>query len=376
MQRLALSILCLCTLGLAASSSAVDLPPLPRQPDATPYPTTIWPEAPLGDADAAIASHVDALFVPRSPNGLPDTRAVLVVHRGQVVYERYADGFGPTSRFRSFSAAKSVTQALVARLVHDGRLDIDAPAPVPEWNGASDPRRAVTIRHLLNMESGLDIADGGADANSFVGKLLYGRESRDSAGFAARARLIHPPGTHWAYSTGSTQLLSRIVAREVGGGKAGMMAYTRAELVERLGMKTFLFEYDASGTPFGGAYAWMSARDWARLGLLYLRDGVWEGERLFSEDWLAFTRTPGGSDNNSVHGAHFWISAKPVEGQWESTPPELRAFQMNGNGGQVVLMVPERDVIVVRLGEMFEATWSMLQGGLTDIANEFPKEAP
>lgn len=367
--------LLLLAVGLAAGAAQAGPGPLPPQPAGDPFPTDAWSEAeaPAGTDLSALDAAATRLFSFHGRNGLPDTRALLVAQGGRIVFERYADGFDRSSRFRSFSAGKSVMQALVARLVFEGRLDIDAPAPVPEWQGADDPRHAITIRNLLNMDSGLDNADGsGTDANSFAARLLFGHESRDSAGFAARVQLVHPPGSHWAYSTGTTQILSRIVAREAGGGRAGMIAFARDTLAAPLGIHSLVYEFDAVGTPLGGAYAWMTARDWARLGLLYLRDGVWDGQRLFPEGWVRFTRTPGGAPNNGVYGAHFWVTGTPGPGQWSNLGADLDAFQMNGNGGQVVAMLPRRDLLIVRLGETAEIDWPELNEALSQIARAFP----
>ena len=213
----------LLSLGLALSGdSARATSPLPPQPEGVPFPTEAWPEAPLpAEADGPAAERaVEALFAPQGPIG-PDTRAVLVVRGGRIVLERYAADFGPSSRFRSFSAAKSLLQALVARLVAQDRLALDAPAPVAEWRRPNDPRRRITLRHLLQMTAGLDNADGPSEPGSFVADILYGEHAYDSALASLRRPLLHEPGTHWAYSTGTSQILSQIVAREAGGRAGG-----------------------------------------------------------------------------------------------------------------------------------------------------------
>ena len=363
-------------LSLPGTHAAGEPAPLPAQPAETPWPTEAWAEALPDGNSAAVEAAAETLFSFSGRGGHSDTRALLVIQRGAVVFERYADGFHAESRFRSWSAAKSVTQALAARLALLGRLRVDDPAPVPEWQGPSDPRKAITIRHLLHMNTGLDNADGGDESASFVAKLLFGRDGRDSAGFAAQARLLHEPGRHWAYSTGTSQLLSRVIAREVGGGRAGMIAFARQQLAQPLGIRSLVLEFDPSGTPIGGGYVWMSARDWARLGLLYLRDGVWDGRRLLPEGWVDFTRTPAPADNNRVYGAHFWINAEPAPGQFSVLRPGVGGFQMNGNAGQFVVMFPSRDLIVVRLGEMHTITWSGIGAELANIAEAFPEISP
>jgi CubicO group peptidase (beta-lactamase class C family) len=362
-------------LGLAAAVHAA--PPLPPQPVGVPWPTLGWPSGTANAEHTALETAVAQLFLAAGRGGLPDTRALLAVQGGRIVLERYADGFGPESRFRSWSAAKSVTQCLVGILVRDGRLALDAKAPVPEWQQRpGDPRAALTLRQLLTMTTGLDNADGGDGADSLVAKLLFGEHSADTARAAARAELGHPPGTHWAYSTATSQILSGIVGRTVGGGREGARAFAERELAAPLGIRSLVLEFDAAETMLGGASVWASARDWARLGLLYLRDGRWEGRRVLPEGWVDFTRTPAPAANNGTHGAHFWISAPPADGQWAGLDPSLEAFSMNGNAGQFIVVVPARDLVVVRLGEMHASTWPELYAHVGALIRAFPVGAP
>jgi CubicO group peptidase (beta-lactamase class C family) len=351
--------------------------PLPPQPAGVPWPTAQWAEGPLpeGADHAALETASARLFEPAGRGGLPDTRALLAAQGGRVVFERYADGFGEDSRFRSWSMAKSVTNAMVGLLVRDGKLALDAPAPVPRWQQPDDPRQAVTLRQLLEMTSGLDNADGSDAADSFVARLLFGDRSSDTAAAAEKVDLDYAPGTHWAYSTATTQILSGIVARTVGGGRAGVRAFLERELTAPLGLGSFVIEFDPAQTPLGGGYVWASARDWARLGLLYLRDGVWDGRRILPEGWVDFTRSVAPAKNNGTYGAHFWVSASPAEGQFQPLRPGIEAFQMNGNAGQFVVIVPDRDLVVVRLGEMQATTWPQLNDRLGALIEAFPRRA-
>jgi CubicO group peptidase (beta-lactamase class C family) len=359
------------SIGLAAHGEPA---PLPEQPAGVAWPTAGWPAAPLPvNADRrAIEASEAALFAPSGRGGLPDTRALLVVQGGRVVLEHYADGFGPASRFRSWSMAKSVTNALVGILVREGKLSLDAEAPVPRWARDGDARGALTLRQLLNMTSGLDNADGGDDADSFVARLFFGDLSADSADGAAKVDLAYEPGTHWAYSTATSQILSGVVARSVGGGREGVRAFAERELAEPLGITSLVLEFDRAETPLGGGYVWASAPDWARLGLLYLRGGVWDGRRILPAGWVDFTRTPAPAENNRTFGAHFWITAPPGPEQFQTLRPGIEAFQMNGNAGQFVVMVPDRDLIVVRLGEMHVVRWPELNERLGDLVLAFP----
>lgn len=357
--------------------------PLPPQPAGVPWPTESWPEGPGEGIDVeAMGRALHGLFTPKGRGGLPDTRALLVVLGGRLVLERYAEGFGPESRFRSWSMAKSVTQALTGILVRQGQLALDDPAPVPAWRAEGDPRGALTLRHLLTMTSGLDNADdaGSSDGDdsgpqSFVARLLFGDLSADTARAAEQVALVHAPGTHWAYSTATSQIVSAIVAREVGGGREGFRAFAMRELATPLGATSLLVEFDAAGTPLGGGYAFATARDWARLGLLYLRDGVWDDTRILPEGWVDFSRSVTLLPSNGVYGAHFWVNGEPAPDQWKPLRAGLEAFEMSGNAGQFVVIVPDRDLVVVRLGEMQRFTWPGLSDALSDLIVAFPPRA-
>lgn len=372
-RLLALSAcLALCLTAIAQAGPA----PLPPQPEGVPWPTAEWPQgAPAGVDPAALTRAAESLFAVTGRAGLPDTRALLAVQGGRLVLERYAEGFGPESPFRSWSMAKSVVQALVGVLVREGRLSLDAPAPVPEWRDAGDPRGALTLRHLLQMTSGLDNGDGGSGPESFVARLFFGDLAADTYAAAAGVALVHPPGTHWAYSTGSSQIVSGILARQVGGGREGVRGFLQRELSGPTGATSLLFEFDAAETPLGGGYVWANARDWARLGSLYLRDGVWGERRILPPGWVEFSRAVAPAPNNGTYGAHFWVNGDPAHDQFRPLRGGIDAFEMSGNAGQFVVIVPDRDLVVVRLGEMQRITWSQLSDRLSDLVESFPAQA-
>lgn len=371
-RRIAALLACLAS----APASGLELAPLPAQPAGVRWPTQQWETAqPDARVDAAeLARRMDALLAPRGDDGLPDTRALLVVAGGRIVAERYADGYGPDSRFVSWSMAKSVTNALVGILVRDGRLALRGPAPVSEWPDG-DPRRAITLEQLLWMTSGLDNGDGKPLGQSFfAAELMFGAGSSDEAAFAARVPLVQPPGSYWAYSTGTSTLVAGIVGRRVGGGRDGMLRFMRGELFDPIGMSSAVPEFDAAGTFLGGSSLWASARDWARFGLLYLRDGVWDGRRILPEGWVDHARKPAPASNNGSYGAHFWLSLPPADGQWPTlAEDEHSAFMASGANGQVVMMVPTRDLVLVRLGEAQELAEPEIIELLGRISNAFPE---
>jgi CubicO group peptidase (beta-lactamase class C family) len=250
---------------------------------------------------------------------------------------------------------------------------------VPAWRADGDPRGALTLRHLLTMTSGLDNADStdGDDAGpqSFVARLLFGDLSADTAGNAEQVALVHEPGTHWAYSTATSQIVSGILARQVGGGREGFRAFVERELATPLGARSLLVEFDAAGTPLGGGFVFATARDWARLGQLFLRDGVWDGARILPEGWVDFSRSVTVLPSNAVYGAHFWVNGEPAGDQFRPLRAGIDAFEMSGNAGQFVVIVPDRDLVVVRLGEMQRFTWTELSDALSDLVGAFPPRA-
>lgn len=377
-RRLAITIAALVTgLPVAADAQAEALVPLPAQPAGVAWPTAQWPEAALGPEvdEAALEAAVADSFRAVGRSGFSDTRALLLIHRGNLVFERYADGFGVGTRFHSWSMAKSFTQAFVGLLIGRSELALDAAAGVPEWEGTGDPRGAITLRQLLHMTAGLDNADdsGGEGADSFVGRLLFAEGSADTAAFAAAAPAVHAPGTHWAYSTATTAILSRIVGRAVGPDAASRGGFMRASLFQPLGMRSAVFAFDPAGTHLGGSHLYATARDYARFGLLYLRDGVWEGRQFLPPGWVDFSRTRAPVGNNGTYAGHFWLNLSPKEGQFRMLPGgPPSAFAANGNSGQVILMVPTHDLLLVRLGEHQATTWDEMNQTHADIVAAFP----
>ena len=309
--------------------------PLPPQPAGVPFPARAWERAPAPTAlDALLAE----MFTDPQPATMARTDAVLVVHRGRIVAERYRDGVTAETTLPSWSMAKSLLHAAVGVLARDGRLDIAAPAPVPEWRGDGDPRGAITLNDLLQMVPGLRWAeDYVRDDVSDVIKMLFRPGTDDTGAFAAAYPMVALPGTVSNYSSGTSNIVARIVRGVVGRDEA-YLAFLRREIFDPIGMTTATPKFDRSGTWIGSSYCFATAQDFARFGLLYMRDGVWDGERILPEGWVDYARTPS-PQSNGIYGAHFWV-----------IPGSLGLFSCSGAFGQCILSSPMRDLVVVRLG--------------------------
>ena len=239
--------------------------------------------------------------------------------------------------------AKSMLQAAVGLLVGDGKLDIDAPAAVPEWSDGADPRHAITLRQLLAMRDGLDFAEDYVDDKvSDVMQMLFGDGQADMAHFAADRPLAAPPGTRFNYSSGTSNIVSGVVARTVGPGER-YARFLHSRLFGPLGMTSADPEFDEAGTWVASSFLRTNARDYARFGLLYLRDGMWDGVRLLPAGWVDYARTWVSEDpeDASPYGAHWWGVAGDT----------LGTFRCSGYEGQSITLCPTLDLMVVRLGK-------------------------
>ena len=275
-------------------------------------------------------------------------KAIVILHRGRVVAERYAPGYPIDTALAGYSVTKSVMNALIGILVREQRLSVADRAPVAAWSKADDPRHAITIDELLRMTSGLALDEAeGFGAPDTVSRMLYGE--RDMAGFAEGARLKDDPGTRWSYSSGNSIILSRILRDAVGGHATDVIGFMQRELFAPLGMRNVTFELDATATPVGSKGMFASARDWARFGLLYLNDGVVGGRRILPPGWVAYSSSP---TLDTDYGAGFWTNAatnNAATGRIRGgMPPD--AFYASGNLGQRVVIVPSMRLVVVRLG--------------------------
>lgn len=265
------------------------------------------------------------------------TRAVVVVYHGRIVAERYAPGFGRHTRLAGWSMTKGVTSAMAGILVGQRRLDVQEPAPVEQWQ--NDDRRLIRVEDLLHMTSGLswwELYAGPADAT----RMLF--EAADMGMFAERSALRHSPGKVFNYSSGTANILSSIIRNKIG---TGYYRWPCEQLFYKIGMYSAVLEPDAGGTFVGSSYCYATARDWARFGLLYLREGVWQGQRVLPEGWVAYTRKGGSYGTGSGYGAMWWLNSDGR--RFPGMPSDC--FSCEGYEGQYLWVIPSRDLVVVRL---------------------------
>lgn len=292
------------------------------------------------------------------------TLAEIVVSGGNIVHEMYGSETNADSTLISWSMAKSITQALVGIAVFDGLLDIDQPTGLVEWS--QDKRSEITLRHLLEMRSGLSWIEDYVDGeNSDVIDMLFGKGKDNTAEYAMSQPLIAPPGSSWVYSSGTTNIVSRILSNALGdvnGSHQRILNFMQDRLFDPLGMKAEP-KFDASGTFVGSSYVYATARDFAKFGELYLHDGVANGNRLLPEGWVDMARNQHSFDPDSGlgYGSHWW-----------TLPGENNSLVAAGYEGQYIMVIPERDLVVVRLGKTIAAQRNAAVAHLRSIIETYP----
>ncbi len=290
---------------------------------------------------------IDKSFEEPYPDKKIRTRAVVVLYDGQMATEKYASGYDKDTKMYGWSMAKSVTSALIATLVKQGKLDVTKPAPVPEWSDANDPRHGITLENILHQQSGLNFVENYAGASD-VTNMLY--KEGNMAAFTARHPLEKTPGTEFSYTSGNSNIIARIIRQTVG--EKGYAAYPATALFYKTGMYSALFEPDASGTYVGSSYIMATARDYARFGLLYYNDGICNGERILPEGWVKHTVAAPASNKLKGYGYQFWLNGiSPTDSSkllYMDVPADM--FYCDGYGGQFIYIIPSKKLVVVRLG--------------------------
>lgn len=336
-------------LGDIADLPAIDIPPPARDPATLPWPDgDLLPGSPLPARvdPAALQAASDWAFERESPEQV--TLSLLVVVDGQIVHERYAPGVTMDTRTRTWSTAKSIAATLFGILVDRGDLSLDDHLPV-DWLPAMpasefDPRRAITLRHVLNMSSGLYPVDSFGREYADGSGLAYWAGASSSAGARSRG-LVREPGTFWDYENYDT-LLAVYAMKQVLGSEAAYHRFPYEALLGRIGMNNTLLGTDRFGDFVLSSQVYTNARDLARFGLLYLDGGSWNGERIVSEEWIGFVRTPAPASAVRGHdyGGQWWL----VPDDRDDVPRD--AYATAGNRGQYVIVVPSHDTVIVRRG--------------------------
>lgn len=319
----------------------------------------------------ALARAVDELF---TDPALGETRALVIMHRGRIVAERYGPGYGPNTRLIGWSMSKTVTGVLIGLLISDGRLTLDESAPVPSWQRPGDPRGEITLRHLLQMRSGLrhvENADPAGDGDTVRMLVLDGRD--DMAAYAEAQPLVTEPGSHWEYSTATSVILADIAARALtdsrdpAARRQAVGDYLRSRLFIPAGMPSATPEFDAAGTMAGGSMIHATARDWAHFGEFLRNNGMVNGARIVPSDWVGFMRSP--APHNPGYGAQLWINRPQPNGHEELFPGRGKAniFAAIGHLGQYIIVSPDQELTLVRLGKTDGPMRAALVRKLADI---------
>jgi len=273
------------------------------------------------------------------------TRAVVVLYDGQLVGEKYASGYDKNSKHIGWSMTKSLTNALVGILVKQGKLKLEDPAPVQAWKG--DERKNIKLNDLMHMSSGLKWEENYGGPSGATNMLF---KKKDMGIYAATVPLEFKPGEVFEYSSGTTNIISRIVRESIGDEQ--YYRFPNEELFNEIGMRSIVMEPDAGGTFVGSSYSFATARDFARFGLLFYNDGIWNGERILPEGWVKYSYTPAAGAHEGEYGAQWWTNAgkknNPSKRSFPNVPTD--SFNADGFEGQYIFVVPSKKLVVVRLG--------------------------
>ena len=363
-----------CTMAIGKSVSELKseqeliIKPDPRQAN------NYWPtgenfaggEFPRDIDEDALERVINEAFIEADPKKLQGTRAVVVVYRGKIVAERYSEGYTKDTPLIGWSMTKSITNALVGILVQMNLLNLEDDQLFDEWSGEDDPRGQITLDQLLRMSTGLEweeVYNGPTDAT----KMLF--NSPNPPALAMSKPLEFDPDQIWEYSSGTSNIVSELIRRKIGGNNKQYWNFPYNFLFNKLGMRSVVMEPGPDGTFVGSSFMYATARDWARFGLLYLNDGLWNGDRILPPGWVQYSQTPTPSAPRQNFAAHFWIT-RAEKGSGPDIPKD--AYHMSGYEGQKVVIIPSHDLVIVRLGwSQPESNWDF-PGFVEGIVNSFP----
>ncbi len=267
------------------------------------------------------------------------TRALVVIHKDSLIYERYAEGFNERTQILGWSMNKSIANALVGILIKEGKLKLDQKNLFKDWN--DDQRKEISLNHLLQMQSGLDW-DEDYTKRADATRLLF--EEYDCSTFAIDQPLEASPGTYWEYSSGSTNIISKLI-RETISNDSLYYRFPYEKLFDKIGMASIQLDTDQAGNYILSSYGYATPRDWGKFGLLYLNDGIFQGDTILNKSWIEYTKEPAIHSPEKVYGAHFWLNKGLT---YPDVPDDM--YSCNGFQGQYVFIIPSKDLVVVRMG--------------------------
>ena len=266
------------------------------------------------------------------------TRALLVIYNDKIIAERYGYGMTKTSKILGWSMTKSITATMFGILQSQNKFDIYKSAPIEEWQ--NDKRKSITTNDLLHMNSGLEWEENYSKISDATQMLFL---SKNMGRVQLEKPQLFPVNKHWNYSSGTSNLLSYILRNQFKTHQE-YLDFWYTELIDKIGMKSMIVETDMSGNYVGSSYAWATARDWSKFGLLYLHKGNWNGTQIFDENWVKYVATPT-ENSNGIYGGHFWLNAG---GRYKDAPKDL--FSCDGYQGQKVFIIPSKNMVIVRMG--------------------------
>jgi CubicO group peptidase (beta-lactamase class C family) len=362
-----------CTLAVGISEEKLKEQAIGFKPAHTSRKNLLWPDGdiikktPLPESvdEQKLNNAMDWAFYDPDPAKPRRTRAVIVVYQGSIIAERYAAGFTKKTPQLGWSMTKSVMNALAGILIKEGKLKVETPvtpAPVMEWRSAGDPRCAITFNQLMCMSSGLEFSEDYKDPTSDVVRMLFAEA--DAGAYAASKPLEVSPDSRWQYSSGTANIISRILRQSVKGSLSDYFNFPRQALFNKIGMTSAVIEPDPSGTFVGSSFMYAAARDWARFGLFCLNDGVWNKKRILPEGWMKYSTTPAPRAPQGKYGAQFWVNAgspgNPKDRWMPKVPPDM--YSLCGFEGQYVSVIPSKKLVIVRLGlSVPEKNWDQEQ---------------
>ena len=337
------------------------------------WPTKEWHvKSSLLTGSDEFRSMTEYAFSADSNSELGITNALLITQGGKIVFEDYSEGITQNTKLVSWSMAKSFTAAITGIMIDKGYISsVNESNLLPHW---SDLRGEITIDDLLNMKSGLEFSEEyNTSGRSDTLEMLFGEGMLDQATYAASFPIAFSPGTTFNYSTGTTNILSKIIKNKLNERSLDYYDFINENLMKKIGLNNTTLEFDKSGTFIGGSSVYASARDYARFGYLYLRDGKWEANQVISKNWIDETRVPS-NNTYGIYSNKFWI-IDPTFRNGYGLPDDT--YYCAGFGGQYILIIPSKDIVMVRLGETYRSENSDPEANevleyLSKIVNLFP----